>query len=169
MGIGVIRAQSATIAGNVIRSLGTRAVQSPLRVGILAAGVERARISGNEVTDLAPAGDFVGRAAGIMLIAPLADFEVGHNRVERDATPSTQRSNGTWEALVVLDVDPQTSLQRVDRFAIVRVEAGKTVVLGAGRAYVSTLALAAIDNQPAGANGSILGNVLIARGDAPAV
>ena len=169
VGVGVTRAQSATIAGNVIRSLGTTAVQSALRVGILGIGVERARISGNEITDLAPPGDFVGRAAGIMLVAPLADFEVGHNRVERDATQSTQRSNGTWEALVVLDVDPQTSLQRVDKLAAVRVEAAKTVVLGAGRPYLSTLAFAAIENQPPGANGSILGNVLVARGDAPAV
>jgi hypothetical protein len=169
VGVGVTRAQSATIAGNVIRSLGTTAVQSALRVGILGIGVERARISGNEITDLAPPGDFVGRAAGIMLVAPLADFEIGHNRVERDATPSTQRSNGTWEALVVLDVDPQTSLQRVDKLAAVRVEAAKTVVLGAGRPYLSTLAFAAIENQPPGVNGSILGNVLVARGDAPAV
>jgi len=169
VGIGVTRAQSATIAGNMIRSLGTASVLSPLRVGILGVGVERARIFGNEVTDLAPPGDFVGRAAGIMLVAPLADFEVGHNRVERDATPSTQRSNGTWEALVVLDIDPQTSIQRVDRLTSVRIDAGKTVVLGAGRPYLSALNIAAIDNLPPGAQGSILGNVLVSRGDAPAV
>lgn len=169
VGIAVTRAQSVTIAGNVIRSLGVTAVQSALRAGILGIGVERARIAGNEVTDLAPPGDFVGRAAGIMLMAPLADFEIGHNRVERDATPSTQRSNGTWEALVVLDVDPRTSLQRVDRVTTVRVEPAKTVVLGAGRPYLSALAFGAAENQPPGAQGSILGNVLISRGDAPAV
>ncbi|WP_422003422.1 DUF6519 domain-containing protein [Reyranella sp.] len=169
VGIAVTRAQSVTIAGNVIRSLGATAVQAALKVGILGIGVERARISGNEVTDLAPPGDFVGRAAGIMLVAPLADFEVGHNRVERDATPSTQRSNGNWEALVVLDVDPQTSLQRVDRVTTVRVEPARAVVLGAGRPYLSALSFAAVENQPPGAQGSVLGNVLISRGDAPAV
>ena len=160
---------SATIAGNTIRSLGITAVQSALRAGILDIGVERARVSGNEVTELAPPGDFVGLAAGIMLVAPLVDFEVGHNRVERDAVPSTQRSNGPWQALVVLDVDPQTSLQRVDRVTTVRVEPAKTVVLGAGRPYLSALAFAAAENQPPGAQGSIVGNVLISRGDAPAV
>lgn len=169
VGIGATRAQSATIAGNTIRALGTHAVQSLLRAGILAFGVERARISGNEVTDLAPVGDFVGRAAGVMLMAPLVDFEVGHNRVERDATPSALRSNGEWGALAVLGADPQTPLSRVGALTTVRVDAAKTLVLGAGRAYVSNLAVAAIDNQPLGANGSILGNVLIARGDAPAV
>jgi hypothetical protein len=169
VGIGATRAGSATIAGNMIRSLGVKAVQSPLRAGILAFGVERARVSGNEVTDLAPAGDFVGRAAGVMLMAPLVDFEVGHNRVERDAAPSTLRSNGEWGALVVLDADPQTPLSRVGTLTAVRVDTGKTLVLGAGRAYISNLAAVSIDNQPLGANGSILGNVLIARGDAPAV
>lgn len=169
VGIRATRAGSATIAGNTIRSLGVKTVQSPLRAAILSFGVERARISGNEVTDLAPAGDFVGRAAGVMLLAPLVDFEVGHNRIERDATPSTQRSNGDWGALVVLDADPQTPISRAATLTAVRLDASNTLVLGAGRAYISRLAGISIDNQPPGANGSILGNVLIARGDAPAV
>lgn len=168
VGIGAIRAQSANISGNTIRSLGVGTVQSPLRAGILAFGVARPRISSNEVTDIAPAGDFVGRAAGIMLLTPLADFEVRHNRVERDAVPSTQRSNGEWNALVVLD-DQQAPLSRVGQMTSVRIDTGKTLVLGAGRAYMSSLAAVAIDNQPLGANGSVLGNVLIARGDTPAV
>jgi len=169
VGIGATRAGSATIAGNTIRTLGAKAVQAPLRVGILTFGVERARIHGNEVIDLAPAGDFVGRAAGVMLLGPLAEFEAAHNRVERDAAPSTQQSNGQWAALVVLDIDPETSLLRIDKLTAVRLNAAKTLVLGAGRAYVANLAAVSIDNQPVGANGSILGNVLIARGDAPAV
>ena len=69
----------------------------------------------------------------------------------------------------MLDVDPQTSLQRVDRVTTVRVEPARTVVLGAGRPYLAALAFAAAENQPPGAQGSILGNVLISRGDAPAV
>lgn len=169
VGIAVTRAGHATIAGNIIRSVGVTAVQSALRVGILAFGVERARVSGNEITELAPAGDFVGRAVGVLLAAPLVDFEVGHNRVERDAGPSTQRSNGDWTALFVIGADAQTPLQKTGGLTTVRAEPAKTVVLGAGRAYVATIAAAAIDNQPLGASGSVLGNVLIARGDAPAV
>lgn len=169
VGIAVTRAGHATIAGNIIRSVGVTAVQSALRVGILGFGVERARVSGNEITELAPAGDFVGRAIGVLLVAPLADFEVGHNRVERDAAPSTQRSNGDWTALFVVGADAQTPLLKTGSLTTVRAEPAKTVVLGAGRAYVANIAAAAIDNQPLGASGSVLGNVLIARGDAPAV
>ncbi|MFO1161124.1 MAG: DUF6519 domain-containing protein [Reyranellaceae bacterium] len=169
VGIAVTRAGHATIAGNTIRSVGVTAVQSALRVGILAFGVERARVSGNEITELAPAGDFVGRAVGVLLAAPLVDFEVVHNRVERDIGPSTQRSNGDWTALLVVGADVQTPLLKAGGLTTVRAETNKTVVLGTGRAYVSNLATVAIDNQPVGANGSILGNVLISRGDAPAV
>jgi hypothetical protein len=169
VGIGATRAGSATIAGNTIRTLGVQAVQSALRAGILTFGVERARVFGNEVTELAPPGDFVGRAAGITLLAPLVDFEATHNRVERDAVPSAQRSNGQWQALVVVDSDPQQPLSRFGTMTTVRLDTQKTLVLGAGRPYVATFAAAAAADQPAGANGSILGNVLNARGDAPAV
>jgi hypothetical protein len=169
VGIGATRAGSATIAGNTIRTLGVKTVQSALRAGILAIGVQRSRISGNEVIDLAPVGEIAGLAAGIILLAPLVNFEVAHNSVERDASPSTQNSIGEWVGLDVLDTDPETLLLRVDKFTTVRLTAAKTLVLGAGRAYISSLAAEAIDNQPIGANGSILGNVLVARGEAPTV
>lgn len=169
VGIAVTRAGHATIAGNIVRSVGVTAVQSALRVGILGFGVERARVSGNEITELAPAGDFVGRAVGVLLAAPLVDFEVGHNRVERDVAPSNQRSNGDWTALFVLGADVQIPLQKTGSLTTVRAEPTKTVVLGAGRPYIANLAAAATDNQAAGASGSVLGNVLVARGDAPAV
>jgi Family of unknown function (DUF6519) len=169
VGIGATRAGTATITGNTIRTLGVKAVQSTLRAGVLTFGVEHARICGNEVTELAPPGDFVGRAAGIILLAPLLDFEVTHNRVERDPAPTTQNSNGDWAALVVLDTDQQKPLARVDKFTTLRIDTGKTLVLGGGRAYVSTVAPAAAADEPVGANGSILGNVLNARGSSPAV
>ncbi|MBS0523277.1 MAG: right-handed parallel beta-helix repeat-containing protein [Proteobacteria bacterium] len=163
VGIGVVRAASATIAGNTIRRLGVAAVQSQLRAGISGVGVDRARILGNEVSDLAPPGDFVGRAAGILLMAPLVDFETVHNHVERDATPSTQRSNGDWEALAVLET---TGVLQAGKIAVIQVDAGRKLVLGAGRPFLSQ---AAIDAKAPGAKGSILGNVLVSRGDSPAV
>jgi hypothetical protein len=170
-GILVERVGSATIAGNTIRALGVQSVQAALRAGILAFGVERVRISGNQITELGPAGDFTGQTAGIMLRAPLTDFEVAHNRVERDLEPSTQSSNGAWAALVVLDTDPKNPLSRIDKLTTVRLDLEKTLVLGAGRPLVVAFppARAAVAEQLAGAKGSILGNVFNARGETPAV
>src|SRR5262249_7955600 len=122
VGIAAIRAESATIAGNSIRSLGVQAPASVVRAAILTFGAQRARVSGNEVTDVAPRGDFGGRAAGILVMAPLADFEVANNRVERDAVDVNDRSNGDWRALTVLDADPQAAIGRVGMLTTVRVD-----------------------------------------------
>ena len=58
VGIGLTRAEAATIAGNTIRSLGVQAAQSPLLAAILTFGVLRARVSGNEVIRGRTAGQF---------------------------------------------------------------------------------------------------------------
>ena len=60
IGIGVVRAESTTIAGNTIRTLAVQTVQSTLTAAILTFGVQRPRVTGNEVTEVAPPGDFVG-------------------------------------------------------------------------------------------------------------
>jgi hypothetical protein len=164
VGIGVTRAEAATIAGNMIRTLGTDAAQSPLRAAILAFGVLRPRVAGNEVTEVAPPGDFLGISAGIMLRGPLTQFDVSNNRVQRDAAPSAQASNGSWFALTVGGIDPQNPLLRTGSLATVRVDAARLLVFGAGRPYVFTAAAAVQATR-----GSILGNVLNARGTTPAV
>jgi len=169
VGIGVVRSQAATIAGNTIRRLGVDAPASTLRAGILTFGVQRARIDGNEVTEIASSGDFVGRAAGIMLLAPIADFEVTHNRVERDAIELNDRSNGDWRALVVLDNDPEAAISHVGGLITVRVDDERMLVLGGGHPFMATIAGVASTDQLRGAKGSILGNAFNTRSDAPAV
>ncbi len=169
VGIGVARAQSATIAGNTIRTLGVQAVQSALRAAILTFGAVRPRISGNSVTEIAPPGDFVGLAAGVMLLAPYAQFEVTHNHVERDAAPSNQQSSGSWLALTAIDTDLQNPVSRLGNLTTVRVDNAQVLVLGAGRPYLSTFAAAAAGVPPEPPRGSVLGNILNARGNTPAV
>ena len=169
VGVGVTRAQAATIAGNTIRAVGVQAVRTPLRAGILTFGVLHARVSGNEVTEVAPPGDFVGVAAGIMLRAPYVQFDVSNNRVQRDAAPSAQASNGAWFALLAADTDLENPLSRVGSLATVRIDDRRMLVLGAGRAYVATLAGAAAAAPVESARGSVLGNMLNARGSTPAV
>jgi hypothetical protein len=169
VGVGVFRAQSAIIAGNTIRTLGVQAVQSALRAAILTFGAVRPRIFGNNVTEIAPPGDFVGLAAGVMLLAPYSQFEVSHNHVERDAAPSNQQSNGNWLALTAIDIDQQNPISRVGNLTTVRVDNAQVLVLGAGRPYLSTFAGAAAGVPAEPPRGSVLGNVLNARGNTPAV
>jgi hypothetical protein len=183
MGIGVLRAETATIAGNTIRALGVEPVASTLAAAILTFGVLRARVTANEITEVAPPGDFVGIVAGIMLRAPFQDFEVTGNHVQRDAAPSAQPSNGAWHALIAGEAEARAAVSRLAGFTTVRVDASRTLVLGAGRAYVHFVAqpdaaepivgaapdVAAAVVVAGLARGSVLGNVLLARGAVSAV
>lgn len=167
VGIGAIRARSATIAGNTLRGIGVQSPQALVRAGILTIAVQRARVHGNEITELAPPGDFLGRAGGIMLLAPLADAEVAHNRVERDAIPATQPGSGQWQALVMLASATQPAISKASAFTSVRLDQDRTLVLGETRAFITNFAFAPVADRPVGPSGSVLGNVFNARGDAP--
>jgi hypothetical protein len=166
-GIGVVRARAATIAGNTIHTVGVRTVRSALCAAILTIGALRVRVSGNDVSDVSPPGDFVGRGAGIMLGAPYSEFEVSHNRVQRDATPSVQSSNGAWHAVIATGINRQNPLSRIGSFATLRVDDSRVLVITPERPYVTTLDGVAVSGAAAAAiepRGSVLGNALTARG-----
>ncbi|HXJ02000.1 MAG TPA: DUF6519 domain-containing protein [Micropepsaceae bacterium] len=171
--IGVTRAQTATIAGNTIRSVGVTAQQSSLRAGIITVDVGRVRVSGNEVTDIAPPSDFLGIAAAIMLRAPYAEFVVTNNDVQPDSGTSTQQgTTGTWFALAASEIDPQNAISKAGNVTTVNIDNTRVLVLGSGRAYITALSNtpatgAAVAIEPA--RGSVIGNVLNARGESPAV
>ena len=183
IGIGVVRAQSATIAGNMIRAIAVETVQTTMAAAILAVAVQRVRVSGNEVSGMAPPGDFVGVMAGIMLRPPYGEFEISHNRVQRDDTPSTQSSNGSWFAVLIGEVNVEGAPTRVANFVTVRVDNLRSLVLGAGRPFVAAVteaAAATLSTTDAAVNtaaaaavsaarGSVIGNVLAARGASSAV
>ena len=107
-----------------------------------------------------------------MLGAPYTEFEVNHNLVQRDATPSTQTSNGAWSALVAGGVGSENGTWRAGDLSAIRVDSTRTLVLRGTRAY-----LAVLTDTPAGATvsepplprGSVLGNVFNARGTTPVV
>jgi hypothetical protein len=165
-GIGVMRARAATIAGNTIHTVGVKTVQSALCAAILTIGALRVRVTGNEVSDVSPPGDFVGHGAGIMLRAPYSEFEVSHNRVQRDATPSVQSSNGAWHAVIATSINRQNPLSRIGSFATLRVDDLRVLVIAPERPYVTTLDGVAVSGAAAAAietRGSVLGNALTAR------
>ncbi|HEV8630790.1 MAG TPA: DUF6519 domain-containing protein [Thermoanaerobaculia bacterium] len=172
VGIGVHRAQAATVAGNTVRRVGQQAVRAPLRAGIAAISVGRFRATGNDVADVGPSGEFVGLGVGVLLRAPYAEAEVAHNHVDRDAEPSSQPSRVQWFALLVDSPSDDGRVSRVGVHAAVRLDEAHTLVFGARRPYL-VAAAAAFDAAGAvvvrGASASVLGNVLAARGQAPAV
>ncbi len=176
VGIGVTRGDSATIAGNTLRGIGQQAPDAALRAGIVTIGVRRPRVQGNTAIGIAPAGNFTGQAVGILLVT-MIEAEVSGNRVEREADLGPVPSNGQWTALDIGDFPragagnaPAPNAGPVFRagdFVAVRLDNARAMVLGAGRAHIANLS--AVTNEFAGANAVIIGNVLNARGNAPAV
>lgn len=165
IGIGVTRARTLAVSGNAIRALGKQAVQSPLRAGIFAFGAERTRIAGNEIVELAPSGDFIGPAVGILLLTALADYEVDHNRVERDAVFLSNGGIGSWNALLMRDASEIGSVTKFGTFVTVGFAKTSRVMLASNAAF-----LAARADMPGGESklrGTILGNTMTSRGDAP--
>ncbi|MGZ8388743.1 MAG: right-handed parallel beta-helix repeat-containing protein, partial [Rhodoplanes sp.] len=119
IGIGLVRADAATIAGNTIRRLGLQAQRSPLRAAILTFGVLRPRVTGNEVNEVGPPDEFLGAGAGIMLRAPYTQFDVTHNRVQRDATLQGRDPIGRWSTLLTADLGARNPVSRLGKLAAV--------------------------------------------------
>lgn len=127
------------------------------------------RASGNQVGGLAPAADFLGVAAGVMVHAPCEQAEIAANRVDRDEIPSAQVSRSSFSALLVDQPVGERLASVMGNYAAVRMGAN-TLVLADHRAVV-----VAAELDPSGAmivrgNGaSVVGNTLAARGITPAV
>lgn len=175
LGIGIYRTESATVAGNTLRQIGQEISDSKqLVAGIAAFSVQRSRISGNDILEVGPPDHFGGIVAGISVRAPYAQAGIAHNHVERDLQPSHQPSDIAWLALQIDEPQPGGNLvSRLERFTALRVDDSRTLVLSGSQAWVNTVpagvdaAGAAVQAQ--GASASVLGNVFIARGRAPAV
>ncbi len=175
LGIGLFRTESATVVGNTLRQIGLEVLDSKqLVAGIATFSVQRLRISGNDILEVGPPDNFGGVAAGISVRAPYAQAFIVHNHVERDAQVSHQPSDIAWLALQI--DEPQSGaklVSRLGRFTALRVDDSRILVLSGNQAYISTVT-AGLDASGAalpvqGASASVLGNVFIARGRAPAV
>jgi hypothetical protein len=159
LGVGIRRARTVTIAGNVIRALGLNTQRAQLRAAIFTLGVARARVFANEVSDIGPAEDFIGVSAGIMIRAPFTHFDVSNNHVQRDATTSTAASRSPWHALVVVDVEQQvTPPVRGGGFTTVRLGLNQLIVLGGGVPFIArTAALQPAAAATGAATGAVTG------------
>lgn len=100
--IRIVRAQQADVTGNVVRSFGVQAVQSPSRIGIEIVAARSVRVSGNDLADIGPPGEFVQIGAGILVRPPFDRVDVGDNSVRRQQQPSTDPDPSAWYAVVIL-------------------------------------------------------------------
>jgi hypothetical protein len=173
VGILLSRAVAGAVAGNVLRRIGRTEGRVALRAGIAAASVRRLRVTSNDLAEIGPAADFVGVAAGILVLAPYVHVEVALNHVTRDLDPpSPATSRAQWFALLVDQPNDTRIVARAGLRAAVRLDDSRTLVVGDRRPFVDTAgtitdAAGAAVVRPAGT--SVLGNVLEARGTSPAV
>lgn len=174
VGIGITRAEAATVAGNTLRKIGVDVADTKQVVAAIAAfSVRRTRIGGNEAMEVGPPDNFGGTAAGITIRAPYDQAEVHHNHVERDAQFNNLRSDTAWFALNI--DEPQlggnNTVSRLGLYTAVCVDERRTLVLFGNKAFVNAAADIgpATDAAPPGASASVSGNVFVARGRTPAV
>ena len=140
LGIGLVRADSASVVGNRVQRIGVLATNAALRAGIAATAVQRLHIAGNDITDVAPPGNFeAGLGAGVLVRPPYGHVAIGDNQVDRDSKGAAQ-PGGRFVALRVDDAAAQTPNSRVGAYAALRVNPTTTLVLGARRAFVVSAA-----------------------------
>ncbi len=166
-GIAIQRAEAATVAGNTLRQVGRQAIENQkLIAGIVLYGVRQARVSHNEIHEIGPLDEFGGTVAGIGILPPYALAEVNHNHVERDAQFITTPSDTDWYALLIDAPASSTGmLSRRSRYATMQVQEQRMLMMLDTHAFMNIGM--AVDQTVV--NASVLGNVLIARGRAPAV
>ncbi len=109
VGLWVNQATSASVRGNIIRRVGVNTPTAQSRAGIVVAGGDRAEISGNEISDVGPAGDFVGPSVGISILQPFSSVQIGDNVVRRysPAALPAKSDASPWTPIFVLGVIPQ--------------------------------------------------------------
>ena len=100
-GIRVVRAQQADVAGNVVRGFGVQAVQNPSRIGIEIVAARSVRVTGNDLSDIGPPGEFVQVGAGILIRPPFDRVDVGDNSVRRQQQPGGDPDASAWNAVVI--------------------------------------------------------------------
>lgn len=172
IGIGVLRAESCNIAGNTLKRIGLSPVERTLQVaGIIGAGVASARVHGNDLQAIGPAGDFRGTVGGIFWRGPYDELDLSHNHVRRDDDPVAAPGGSAWIGIEVAQAAAEQPVLRATDYTAMRVDAGRTVVIQGNRATVVTSK--APPRSQGGDDGAsslgLKGNVVAARGIGRAV
>ncbi len=107
-GIWVNQAASAHVSGNTVLRVGLLLPVAQSRVGIVVIASDRAHASGNEVSDVAPVGDFVGPSVGISVVTPFSGVDVSGNLVRRFSPELAVKTvdSSDWTPLLILGSAP---------------------------------------------------------------
>src|SRR5205807_4274276 len=119
-GIWVDQAASVHVAGNTILRVGLHLPVEHSRVGIFVIASDRAHVSGNEVSDVAPQGDFVGPSVGISILTPFGGVDIAGNLVRRFSPElgATKDDSSDWIPLLVLGPQPTAKQGAVNQAAV---------------------------------------------------
>jgi hypothetical protein len=172
IGIGVQRAETCNIVGNTLKRIGLSPVERTLQVaGIIGAGVGSARVHGNDLQAIGPAGDYRGTVGGILWRGPYDDLDLSSNHVRRDDEPVGAPGASAWTGIGIAQADPEQPVLRAPDYTAMRVDAARTVVIQGNRATLVTSRVPARGLAEAGSSSSvgIKGNVVAARGTGRAV
>lgn len=174
VGIGIVRTQNANVVGNTLQRIGLSPVGRTRQVaGILGLGVEQARVQGNTIAAVGPAGDFTGSVGGVLWRGPYDELDLSHNDIRRDETPVAAAGGARWVGVEVTQADSTRPVLRAEGYAAMRLDNQRTLVLANRRADVVTSRVGlrgfAAADLDGGSSLGLKGNVVLARGSAPAV
>jgi Family of unknown function (DUF6519)/Right handed beta helix region len=173
IGIGVTRTEAATIVGNTLRRIGLQAARGiALVAGVVHFAVRSSRTLSNEIVEVGPVTELPGATqAGILLQAPYLQNEICDNHVERDSKPA-QADAALWSAVTADEPDEKRPIIRAGIFTAVRLTESRTLAVNGVRAFIDEATVDLNDAgaaTPRGSSAAVRGNVLAARGSAPAV
>ena len=176
VGIAVLRAASATIAGNTLREIGLApGANTQGVVGVHVFATQTVRVMGNDISAVGPLADYGHPVAGILVLPPNGQADVMHNHIERDAVPNSAGSNTAWFALLIGTplsaaqpaggpLAAEQFINRMGRFTTLQLDETRTLLFAGRRAFVN----AAAATGP-GSAVSAQSNVMAGRGAAPMV
>lgn len=101
VGIRVVRAAHVEIGANVIIGLGSAATQTPSCSAIQLLSVSSARINGNQLSNIGPAGVFLGQGVGIECSGTFERLDIAENNVRRNQNPPSDPDRSLWLAVLV--------------------------------------------------------------------
>jgi hypothetical protein len=155
LGIFVARAGSAAVVDNRVARVGQALVEGRVRAGIVVFGCEDVRASGNVVDEVGPRDEFLGGAAGIVVVGPFERLDASENSV-RHSSEAPAPGQGGWFGLLVQSAGG----------GLVRIGGGKAVVPLRAGALVTTGAWA-YAAASRGDHANIESNTLSGGGDQP--
>jgi hypothetical protein len=171
-GISLQRTEAASVVGNTIRRVGTSPVGRTRTVaGVIGFGVGQARVHGNVIAGIGPAGEFNGSVGGVLWRGPYDELDLSHNDIRRDEDAVAAPGGARWMGVEVAQPSVNLPTLRADGFTALRLDNTRTLTIAAGRAVVATsrVGLRGLADADGGSSLGIKGNVVLARGTGRAV